>query len=101
MKRYYVNDLSRLKDFGFLYKDGRHFYISKRATAMYTYDDNPRLVFMSLTHDCVAIICEMYKQGIITIFDDEDPPTYNMKVTEEEMSLIYKMRKEKLENEKT
>lgn len=95
MKQFYVKEPSKLKDFGFNYKNGMYFIVTHRATNIWVDEDSMRLVFQSPSKDCIAIVCEMYKQGVIEILDDEEKVTYNMKVTEEEMKWIFEKRNEK------
>ena len=92
MKQFYVKDLERLKDFGFKYRDGEYFMVTHRAANVWINEDSRRMVFASPSKDFIALICEMYKQDVIEIFDDKEEPTFNMKVTEEEMKMIFERR---------
>lgn len=95
MKQFYIKDLTRLKDYGFQHRNNRYWFVSHRATCMWVMEDSQRLVFQSPSKDCIAIVCEMYKNNVLEIFDDNEIATFNMKVTEEEMKMIYQIRKEK------
>ena len=103
MKQFYVKDLSTLSKYGFSQREnGRQSYICNlnRGTWNMGVDkDSHRLTFYSPSKECIALICEMYKNGDLEIFDDTEPPTINMKVSEEEMKMIYQHRKELNESE--
>lgn len=93
MKQFYIKDLSRLKDFGFNYKNGYYFIITHRAPNVWIDENTQRMTIQSPSKDMIALICEMYKDGVVEIVDDQEPATFNMKVTEEEMKVIFDLRK--------
>lgn len=97
MKQFYVADLSKLNDYGFFYKNGRYWWRHKNRTmAMWVCEHSQRLTFQSPSRECIAVVCEMYKDNVFTIVDDNAQETINMKVTEEEMKMIFDKRKEQL-----
>ena len=95
MKQFYVVVPHRLEEFGFQksQRSGRWFYQSHRATCVWMDEDSQRLIFQSPSKDCIAVICELYKNGIIEICDDNIEPYFVMKLTEEEMKLVFERRK--------
>ena len=94
MKQFYVKDLSKLKDYGFWLTDRHEYWWRlKRALNVIVHEDSGMMTFFSPSKDAIALVCEMYKNGIIEILDDEETATYNMKVTEEEMKMIFERRK--------
>lgn len=106
MIQFVVKDLTKLTNYGFIHDSERkeYRYYSQRkfgrgALCMQVHEDSHRLVYMSPSRVAVAISCRMYKDGVIDFFDEEPTPTYTMKVSEEEMKTIFKMREEK-QNEK-
>jgi hypothetical protein len=95
MKHFYVNDLTKLKDYGFWLTERHEYWLRcKRALNIIVQEDSGMMTFYSPSRDAIAIVCEMYQKGIIEILDDCETATYNMKVTEDEMKLIYRLRKE-------
>lgn len=94
MKQFYVKDLSKLKDYGFWLTDRHEYWLRlKRALNVIVHEDSGMMTFFSPSKDAIALVCEMYKNGLIEILDDEETATYNMKVTEEEMKMIFERRK--------
>jgi len=95
MKHFFVADTSKLTDYGFVRKNGRYWWIYKNRTpAMWVCEHSQRLTLQSPSRECIAVMCEMYKDNVFTIVDDNAQETFNMKVTEEEMKMIFDKRKE-------
>ena len=95
MKQFYIKDLSRLKDFGFNYMNGYYSIVTHRAPNVWIDENTQRMTIQSPSKDMIALICEMYKDGVVEIVDDQEPATFNMKVTEEEMKVIFDLRKKR------
>ena len=93
MIQFYVPDCEKLYSYGFIYKSGRYWWRRRRTMAMWVCEDSQRLTFQSPSRDCIAVVCQMYKDGALVIKEDCEEATFNMKVTEEEMHLIYERRK--------
>ena len=95
MKQFYVKDLNKLSDFGFTQKDGRYWLKIKRTPNIWVCKGSNYLTFQSPSKDCIAVVCEMYKQGAIEILDENKEGYHNMAVTEEEAQMIYEYREQK------
>ena len=97
MIQFYVKDLSSLEKYGFNQLDsGRGRYVCKlhkRTWNMGVDKDSQRLTFYSPSRECIALVCEMYKNVDIEIFEDTVEHSITMKVSEEEARIIYQMRK--------
>lgn len=103
MKNFYVNDLEKLKDYGFWKTDRCEYWLRiKNAVNAIVHEDSGMMIFLSPSRDTIALVCEMYKNGLVEILDDgeEERAVYNMKVTEEEKKMIFKKRKKEKENER-
>ena len=102
MIQFVIKDLTRLANYGFIYdgERGEYRYYSKHkygrgALCMQVHEDSQRLVYMSPSRVAVAVSCKMYKDGIMDFYEDEETATFTMKVTEEEMKIIFNIRKDK------
>ena len=103
MIQFVVNDLTKLNDYGFRHDDvcGTYNYVYLHkggrtgALSMYVDENSHRLVLFSPSRIAVAVLCKMYKDGIMDFYEDEKEATFTMKVTEEEMKIIFDIRKDK------
>lgn len=57
---------------------------------MFYHKSTKRITLQSASSDCIAVLCEMYKNGDIEFVADKD--FVNMKLTKEEADLIAKRR---------
>lgn len=93
MKRFYVVKPEELENFGFVKtQDGRCFYKSHRSPCVWYDKNTKRLLVQAMTVEAIAVFCEMYKKGVFKILDDNVEPSYTMRVTEEEMKMIFEKR---------
>lgn len=96
MKQFYIKDLSKLEQYGFFTANETEYWIRlKKSLNIIINKYSKMMTFFSPSKDAIALVCEMYKDGVIEIFDDQEPATFNMKVTEEEMKVIFDLRNEK------
>lgn len=57
---------------------------------MHYYEQDRRISIASASSDCIAVLCQMYKDGNLEIHNDNN--FYKMNLTEEEVNIIVERR---------
>lgn len=99
MKDFYVNNTTKLEQFGFQQtKTGEFVYCYVRKNgysstiSLYVNSQTGRVVIQSPSREAIALLCELYKQGILEIIDDNDAAVVRMNLTPEEAEMVRQLR---------
>ena len=96
MRHFVINDFTKLEEFGFLRTENGWYHIkTNRRTNAYIDEETGEASIQSPSKEMVYIFCEMYKDGVLTSYDDDVDKGYRMVLTKEEKDLILKLRQEK------
>lgn len=104
MKDFYVKNQLQLEQFGFQQtKTGEFVYCYVRKSGrgtinLYVSPQTGHVVIRSPSKDAIAILCELYKHGILEIVDDNDAAVVRMNLTPEEAEMIRQLRTGKRNN---
>ena len=98
MRHFVINDFTRLEEFGFLKDDSGCCIRTNRKVNAFVDQDTGEITIQSASKEMIYIMCELYKSGVMSSFDDKVDGGYRMVLTKEEKDLILKMRQEKEEN---
>lgn len=100
MRHFVINDFTRLEEFGF-FEDGHGYYIrTNRRTNALVSKDTGEITIMSASKEMIHIMCELYKNGVMSSFDDKVDGGYRMVLTKEERDSIIMSRLKEREGKK-
>ena len=94
MKHFYVNDTSKIEEYGFT-KEKWYFTFGKSGT--YIHRDTGRLK-APIPSEPLFAIYRMIKDGLIEVVEEDAHDVYGLKLTGEELKMIREYRKHKKEN---
>lgn len=93
---FYVKHNVDLTKYGFYKKNEKHYWWRRKnkyngALGMSVSLLDMRISFQSPSKDCIAVVCEMYKNGDIEMVEEDD--LVQVRLTQEEVELIKERRK--------
>lgn len=97
MKDFYIKNPLQLERFGFhRTQAGQLVYCfvhrnGYSTISLYVSPQTGHVVIQSPSKEVIALLCELYKQGILEIIDDNDA-TIRMNLTPEEAELVHNFR---------
>ena len=95
MKSFYIKDISLAEKYGFFKPDPaatRYWWKIVRTTVGMVIDEKDnRIRVCSASGDCIACLCEMYKNGDLEIAETERQ-VLTVRLTEEELKMLQEMR---------
>ena len=98
MKSFYIKDISLAEKYGFFKPDPsatRYWWERVRTTVGMVIDEKDnRIRVLSASGDCIAALCEMYKNGDVEIVETEKQILI-VRVNEEELKVLEEMRGKK------
>ena len=101
MRHFVINDFTRLEEFGFLRTENGWYHIkTNRRTNAYVNKDTGEITIQSASKEMIYIMCELYKSGVMSSFDDKVDGGYRMVLTKEERDSIIMSRLKEREGKK-
>ena len=98
MRHFVINDFTRLEEFGFSINENGCCIRTNRKVNAFVDKDTGEITIQSASKEMIYIMCELYKNGLMSSFDDKVDGGYRMVLTKEEKDLILKLRQEKEES---
>lgn len=96
MKHFYINDTSKLEEYGF--HEEKNAYLLEKTHAIYIKKQTGRIKGQ-IPSNAFYVIYRMIKDGLIEVVDEDKDNTLEFQLTGEEIKLIKEFRKRRTQNE--
>jgi len=100
MRHFVINDFTRLEEFGFIKTEGGCCIRTNRKVNAFINKDTGEITILSASKEMIYIMCELYKNGVMSSFDDKVDGGYRMVLTKEERDSIIMSRLKEREGKK-
>lgn len=100
MRHFVINDFTRLEEFGFSITESGCCIRTNRKVNAFVNQDTGEITIQSASKEMIYIMCELYKNGVMSSFDDKVDGGYRMVLTKEERDSIIMSRLKEREGKK-